>query len=86
MDGIGIGGGGGARLGDGGGCKTGSVCVEIDIISTRSFTAGGGGARVGEIGVLGGLKGSSRVCDAAETIGLVGSMIKGGFACTRFLR
>ena len=90
MDGMGIGGGGGARLGDGNGvCISGtSVCVEIEVVScTRSSAGGGGGFLVGDIGVLGGLKGSSRVCEATETIDEVGgSIINGGLACTRFLR
>ncbi len=91
MDGIGIGGGGVALLGDGrGGCASEtSVCVEIDIIFwTRSSAGGGGGALVGDIGVRGGLRGSSRVCDAEETIAELvgGSMTNGGLACTRFRR
>ena len=55
-----IGTSGGARLGD---CNIGvSVCVEIDIInSLGTLIGGGGGALVGEIGVLGGLRGSSKV-------------------------
>ncbi len=60
--GMGMGGGGGALLGDCSAGSVSSVCVEIDAIScTRSVTGGGGGTLVGEIGVRGGLKGSSKV-------------------------
>ena len=87
MDGIGIGGGGGALLG----CLTSgtSVCVDIETIcrtsNSTSIGGGGGGALVGETGVLGGLRGPSRVCDAEETIELSFALSRTrGAACTRF--
>ena len=62
IDGTMMGGGGGARLGDGGGGGGASVCVDIDAVTrVAGIGGGGGGALVGDTGVLGGLRGSSKV-------------------------
>lgn len=71
------------------GSDGGSVCVDEDTIGGGLGTGAGGDGVIdltGDLGVLGGLGGSSIVCELAETIGqggLKGSMLSGRPEWTR---
>lgn len=72
-------------MGDGGGTSIDSVCVDIEIVNafdSVSMPGGGGGARDGDSGVLGGLSGSSKVWHPEDTEVGFDSRING--ACTLF--